>query len=152
MAVAGDWHGNSAWATRAIEKMSRLLPESGPRIIVHLGDFGIWPGPAGQAYLSRLEAALQDATAELWFVDGNHEDFSQLARLRPGPDGASRSANGSGTCPAATAGAGASGTGSPSAARSASTARTGPPAPTGGPTRRSPCARPRRSSKPDPPT
>src|ERR1035441_83787 len=43
--VAGDWHGNTAWATRAIEKMARLLPETGPRGIVHLGDFGIWPGP-----------------------------------------------------------------------------------------------------------
>ena len=85
--VAGDWHGNTAWAARAIDKMSRLLPERGPRLIVHLGDFGIWPGPSGQDYLSRLEAALRDATAELWFVDGNHEDFSQLARLRPGPDG-----------------------------------------------------------------
>lgn len=86
--VAGDWHGNTAWATRAVRKIAGLLP-SGPRIIVHLGDFGIWPGPDGREYLSEVTAALGAADAELWFVDGNHEDFSQLARLRPGPDGRS---------------------------------------------------------------
>jgi Calcineurin-like phosphoesterase len=86
--VAGDWHGNTAWATRAIRKMASLLPP-GPRVIVHLGDFGIWPGPDGHDYLTALTGALADADAELWFVDGNHEDFTELARLRPGPDGRS---------------------------------------------------------------
>ena len=46
--VAGDWHGNTPWATRAIRKISALLPAGGPRVIVHLGDFGIWPGPGGR--------------------------------------------------------------------------------------------------------
>jgi hypothetical protein len=86
--VAGDWHGNTAWATRAVARMAAAL--SGPRIIVQLGDFGIWPGPDGQAYLSALDQALAAADAELWFVDGNHEDFTQLAALRPGPDGRSQ--------------------------------------------------------------
>jgi hypothetical protein len=85
--VAGDWHGNAAWATRAVRKITALLPDDGPRIILHLGDFGIWPGRGGQDYLARVDAALAAAEAELWFVDGNHEDFGQLARLRPGPDG-----------------------------------------------------------------
>jgi hypothetical protein len=87
--VAGDWHGNTAWATRAVRKMAGLLPPSGLRVIVHLGDFGIWPGRDGHDYLTALTGALADADAELWFVDGNHEDFSQLARLQPGPDGRS---------------------------------------------------------------
>jgi hypothetical protein len=85
--VAGDWHGNTAWATRAVRKMAGLLPADGPRVIVHLGDFGIWPGAAGREYLARLDAALAEAGAELSFIDGNHEDFTQLARLRPGEDG-----------------------------------------------------------------
>jgi hypothetical protein len=90
IAVAGDWHGDTAWATRAVHQMGKLLPQSGPRVIVHLGDFGIWPGLSGQEYLAGVEAALAAAGAELWFVDGNHEDFSQLARLRPDPDGRER--------------------------------------------------------------
>jgi Calcineurin-like phosphoesterase len=85
--VAGDWHGNTAWAIQAVREISPLLPADGPRMIVHLGDFGIWPGAAGRQYLARLDAALAAAGAELSFVDGNHEDFTQLARLRPGPDG-----------------------------------------------------------------
>jgi hypothetical protein len=85
--VAGDWHGNTAWAVRAVRRMAALLPRDEPRIIVQLGDFGIWPGPEGRDYLDRLDAGLTAAGAQLWFVDGNHEDFAQLARLRPGPDG-----------------------------------------------------------------
>ena len=85
--VAGDWHGNAAWATRAVRQIcARLLPD-GARVILQLGDFGIWPGRDGQDYLSRLDAELAAGGAELWFVEGNHEDFTQLARLRPGPDG-----------------------------------------------------------------
>jgi hypothetical protein len=87
IAVAGDWHGNTAWAVRAVRRMAALLPRDGPRIIVHLGDFGIWPGPEGRDYLSELDAALTAADAQLWFVDGNHEDFTQLARLRAGLNG-----------------------------------------------------------------
>jgi hypothetical protein len=85
--VAGDWHGNTAWAVRAVRKIDALLPAAGPRVVLHLGDFGIWPGPGGRSYLAELTSALEAADVSLWFVDGNHEDFTQLARLRPGPDG-----------------------------------------------------------------
>jgi hypothetical protein len=88
--VAGDWHGNGPWAKRAVRKISASLPERGPRIILQLGDFGIWPGRGGRDYLAGLDATLAAQDAELWFVDGNHEDFGQLARLRPGPDGRER--------------------------------------------------------------
>jgi hypothetical protein len=27
--VAGDWHGNTAWATRAVRKMAALAPAPG---------------------------------------------------------------------------------------------------------------------------
>lgn len=85
--IAGDWHGNAEWAVRMIGKISARLPRHGPRIILQLGDFGIWPGPGGREFLARLDAALAAACAELCFVDGNHEDFAQLAGLRAGSDG-----------------------------------------------------------------
>jgi hypothetical protein len=88
--VAGDWHGNTVWAVRAVREMAALLPADAPRVIVQLGDFGIWPGLGGREFLARLDAALAGAGAELWFADGNHEDFTRLARLRPGPDGRAR--------------------------------------------------------------
>ena len=87
--VAGDWHGSEEWALSVIRRVPALLAGESQRIILHLGDFGIWPDKAGQVYLDRLSRALGEAGAELWFVDGNHEDFDRLGQLdeKPGPDG-----------------------------------------------------------------
>ncbi len=87
--VAGDWHGDEEWAISVIRRVPRLLAAESQRIVLHLGDFGIWPDLHGKAYLDRVSGALAEAEAELWFVDGNHEDFAQLGKLdeNPGPDG-----------------------------------------------------------------
>jgi len=87
--VAGDWHGNQEWALSVIRRVPALLAGESQRLILHLGDFGIWPDKPGQIYLDRLSRALGEAGAELWFVDGNHEDFDRLGQLdeKPGPDG-----------------------------------------------------------------
>jgi hypothetical protein len=59
------------------------------RLILHLGDFGIWPDDEGRRYLTAISTALGQVTADLWFIDGNHEDFAQLARMARSvlPDG-----------------------------------------------------------------
>ena len=87
--VAGDWHGNLQWAVSVIKRVPQLLPGEQTRLVLHLGDFGIWPGAEGQQYLRSIAAVLDLVSAELWFVDGNHEDFPQLAQLASGalPDG-----------------------------------------------------------------
>jgi len=82
--IAGDWHGNLGWARTVIEKLPWALPEERPRIVVHLGDFGIWPGDSGVVYLATMDRMLKDARAQLFFVDGNHEDHEQLARFAEG--------------------------------------------------------------------
>jgi Calcineurin-like phosphoesterase len=87
--VAGDWHGDRGWALKVIWE-AKSLPEGDPRVILHLGDFGIWPGHSGERYLRELSWALDQADAVLWFVDGNHEDFSQLAGYPAAPDGLGR--------------------------------------------------------------
>jgi hypothetical protein len=61
--IAGDWHGNAEWAVRTISKISARLPRHGPRIILQLGDFGIWPGPDGREYPARLDADLRRSDA-----------------------------------------------------------------------------------------
>lgn len=76
--VAGDWHGDLPWALKTIWQAKELLGEEENRVILHLGDFGIWPGHAGSRYLFEVSAALDQADAEIWFVDGNHEDFGRL--------------------------------------------------------------------------
>lgn len=80
--VAGDWHGAQRWACGVIEMLPDLLPDESPRRIVHLGDFGIWPGSAGSRYLRAVDGALSQAGAELWFVDGNHEWHTRLSSTR----------------------------------------------------------------------
>jgi Calcineurin-like phosphoesterase len=79
--VAGDWHSNEAWALSVIRRVPGLLASESRRLILQLGDFGIWPDAEGHAYLARVSAALAEVDAELWFIDGNHEDFPQLRQL-----------------------------------------------------------------------
>lgn len=79
--VAGDWHGNSEWAQHVIGMAAGRLDDKNPlaaRIILHLGDFGVWPGEAGRKYLRQVSEALKAAGMVLWFVDGNHEAFPLL--------------------------------------------------------------------------
>jgi Calcineurin-like phosphoesterase len=87
--VAGDWHGNRYWALNVIHRVPQLLAGEQRRLLVHLGDFGIWPGDEGRRYLTAVSTALGQVDAELWFVDGNHEDFTQLAEMdgNAAPDG-----------------------------------------------------------------
>jgi hypothetical protein len=87
--VAGDWHGNREWALSVIKRAPQLLRDEQHRLVLHLGDFGVWPGVEGRRYLDSVSACLGLVEAQLWFIDGNHEDFSQLARLadRALPDG-----------------------------------------------------------------
>ena len=79
--VAGDWHGSARWACGVIDMLPDLLPDESPRLIVHTGDLGYWPGRGGRDYLDVVDAALKSVGAALWFVDGNHEDHGRLARM-----------------------------------------------------------------------
>lgn len=76
--VAGDFHGNLLWAVSQVRAMGEKLKDEPRKIILHAGDFGVWPG--GWKYLTAVEHALALADATLWFIDGNHEDHSQVAR------------------------------------------------------------------------
>jgi hypothetical protein len=75
LTVAGDWHGDAGWARHVINHAAQY---DGARVIVQLGDFGIWPGNAGRHYLDKVARHLQAADAICLFLDGNHEDFPQL--------------------------------------------------------------------------
>lgn len=79
--AAGDWHGNRDWALSVIKRVPQLLRDEPTRLVLHLGDFGIWPGIEGRRYLDSVSAVLDLVHAQLWFVDGNHEDFPQLAQM-----------------------------------------------------------------------
>lgn len=84
--LLGDIHGALYQAQNAID----MAMEHGADTIVQLGDFGIWPGDGGSAFRKRLDNRLGKAGIKLYFVDGNHEDFSQLEKFRRNPDGTAR--------------------------------------------------------------
>jgi hypothetical protein len=79
--IAGDWHGNASWARHVIGVAAGVLREERP-LILHLGDFGVWPGQGGRAYLDAVRGACLEHDADVRFIDGNHEDFTQLDALR----------------------------------------------------------------------
>lgn len=76
--VAGDWHGNEGWALSVLSRVPVLLAAETTRLVLQLGDFGIWPGQAGRRYVASIGSALARVDAGLWFIDGNHDDLRQL--------------------------------------------------------------------------
>lgn len=80
--VAGDWHGNADWAVRMTRTARELLRDEPDPLIVHCGDFGIWPGVFGEAYQAVVRDACERYGVRIWFADGNHEDFTQLESFR----------------------------------------------------------------------
>lgn len=82
--VAGDWHRNLRCSTAVAARLPVLLPDEMPRVVVHVGDFGIATNQYGQEYLTTLTRALADVDAYLLFVDGNHENHAFLRELAKG--------------------------------------------------------------------
>lgn len=76
VAVFGDWHGDTWWATGAIDQVTA---NSEVRLLLHVGDFGIWPGSAGRRYLHAVSEALVRIGAAMLVTPGNHEDWSRLS-------------------------------------------------------------------------
>ncbi|MDH2413943.1 metallophosphoesterase [Nocardioides sp. CER19] len=81
IALAGDWHGNTAWAIARI----RAVAERGVSTLLHLGDFGIWPGNSGAKFLRKVERTCAERDVALLVTPGNHEDWGRLTRLWENP-------------------------------------------------------------------
>jgi Icc-related predicted phosphoesterase len=77
VAVAGDWHGDTAYAVNVIHQLAEVDVD----IIVHTGDFGYWPRDGKDEFIDRLTEVLEATDLELWFVDGNHENHTALNEI-----------------------------------------------------------------------
>lgn len=77
LVIAGDWHGNGQWAGGRMFSAAA----AGADILVHLGDFGVWPGAGGVRYLDALEKLAARNNLPILFIDGNHDDHDQLHDL-----------------------------------------------------------------------
>ena len=72
--VAGDWHGNITTATKVLYD----AVNNGSRVVVQLGDFGLWPGRMGKKYITELDKVATALGATILWLDGNHEDFGRI--------------------------------------------------------------------------
>lgn len=70
----GDVHSNFNQMSRAIE----YAHDNDIKVIVQLGDFGIWGGSSGTRFIDKTSALLSEYEIWLLFVDGNHENFDIL--------------------------------------------------------------------------
>jgi len=73
--ILGDLHGD----LEHLVVVSRTMEARGIHVLLQLGDFGfIWPGTNWGHALDRIENRLRKSGQVLYFVDGNHEDFTTL--------------------------------------------------------------------------
>lgn len=89
--VVGDSHGHAGMLSRACA-LAQVL---GASQVWSVGDFGVWPGRAGRAFLDSVSYDARAADVEVRVVPGNHDDYDQVdaalscsdggwAELRPG--------------------------------------------------------------------
>lgn len=83
IAIAGDWHADTAYAVAAIEHAAKR----DATVLIHLGDFGY---NFTDDYLDSLDQALDHCGLVLGFVDGNHENFDTLSAWPVDDDGLRR--------------------------------------------------------------
>lgn len=79
--IAGDWHGDTGCAKNALLKFSHL----NIRHVLQVGDFGFWPGNSGYKYLRKVNHYAELYNVTLYINLGNHEDYVQVAALKPHP-------------------------------------------------------------------
>lgn len=84
--TAGDWHGNTAWALQMLD----VFASHRIKTILHVGDFGLWPGESGRKYINSLDRRLYELGMSIYVTPGNHEDYDQLKALPISEDGLSR--------------------------------------------------------------
>lgn len=80
IAIAGDWHGNRSYSLDAI----KWAAEQGVDAIVHVGDFGYH---FDNDFLDDMYGLLAVEDIDLFFVDGNHENFPRLYSFDLNRDG-----------------------------------------------------------------
>lgn len=81
--IAGDWHGDTSWA-RAVVKTAAA---AGVKRIFHVGDLAVlWPGAKKGRFDQRLNTMLEERGMDLVFIDGNHDNHTELRTLPIGDD------------------------------------------------------------------
>lgn len=62
----GDSHGNTIYMRRVLD----IAKETGVTLVIHVGDFGFWPG---SVWTGKINKMFKRARVALWVIDGNHD-------------------------------------------------------------------------------
>lgn len=81
--IAGDWHSDLQWALSAVQ----TFHDAGVKDILHLGDFGIFSDPEGEAYLEHVSNDLRKHGMRILITPGNHEDYTRINSIPVSEDG-----------------------------------------------------------------
>lgn len=81
--IAGDWHGDTGWAFKAL----KAFADAGITDVLHVGDFGIWPGESGAVYIRKIQKLVQKLGITLRVAPGNHEDYVRIGAVPVSDDG-----------------------------------------------------------------
>lgn len=71
--VCGDMHGNRL---NMISKI-KLAHSLDIKVVMVLGDFGVWPGRSGRSYLDSVNDCACEYDVDVFALPGNHEDHPQ---------------------------------------------------------------------------
>ena len=83
IAFLGDLHGNTNNAYKLIDY---IMEQDNPDLLIQVGDMGVM-GELFEKYLNKLNKKLESYNIELWFIDGNHENFNWLLNKVKNPHG-----------------------------------------------------------------
>lgn len=83
IAFLGDLHGNTSNAYKLIDY---IMEHDNPDLLIQVGDMGVM-GELFEKYLNKLNKKLESYNIELWFIDGNHENFNWLLNKVKNPHG-----------------------------------------------------------------
>ena len=83
IAFLGDLHGNTNNAYKLIDF---IMEHDNPDLLIQVGNMGVM-GELFEKYLNKLNKKLESYNIELWFIDGNHENFNWLLNKVKNPHG-----------------------------------------------------------------
>lgn len=82
--LIGDMHGNTGAAFDVLD----YAADVGVDLVLQVGDYGWWPRDlGGQKFIRKVESRLALRGLDLWWIDGNHEDFDRLEARPVDADG-----------------------------------------------------------------
>jgi hypothetical protein len=82
--LVGDLHANTGAAFEILDHAAEI----GADLVLQVGDYGWWPrADWGQKFIRKVDRRLALRGLDLWWVDGNHEDFDRLDAIPIDADG-----------------------------------------------------------------